>query len=207
MAGRLFGSSSEKENLLGVVIAGGLGGLLPVAIRRLIKLTEDEASERATKNPAGADRWAEGAAEYATDYKGRWKDVVRNHASAIGAAAVAIAAGSAWAMKKKSLAKTIGIVGAAVAVPRVISDYTLPKDAEQLEAQITDLGTRTRFGVVTAEELRGAPVRFLGRGGGGGGRMGVYTAEELRGHRPSSGVVRVLGGAYGANPIATAHKT
>ncbi|MDP3774332.1 MAG: hypothetical protein Q8Q85_08700, partial [Gemmatimonadales bacterium] len=85
-------------------------------------------------------------------------------------------------------------------------DYTLPKEDAGLTALTTNLATRTRLGVVTAEELRGAPVRFLGRGNGGG-RMGVYTAEELRGSRPSSGVVRVLGGAYGANPIATAHKT
>ena len=60
---------------------------------------------------------------------------------------------------------------------------------------------------MTAEELRGAPVKFLGNGGSRGA-LGVYSAEELRGNYVSGrgGVVRVLGKAYGANPISTAHR-
>lgn len=199
---KFFGSVTTGEGLIGAAIGTALGGLIPVALRRMLTISEEEVTKK------GASKTAEG--KYG-DYPGKWKDHIREHASAYGLGAVAVTSGLLFAFKRtRALAGSTAIVGAAVAVPRVIADYTLNK--ELLDKLVVEGYPSARLGQIRIANALGvlttSPVG-LGRSGGGG-RFGVVTAEQIRG---SGGVlssrdraVKVLGGAFGANPITTMHR-
>lgn len=180
----LFGGTPKGgEAVLSVGLGMLLGGLAPVAARRLIK-------------PDAADP--------------TWRTHVRAHANAYGLLLTAAASGVLAAFKKtRGLAVNTAIIGSAVALPKIVEDYTTDYEGlfGALRAASTGnalagvQGLNRALGVVTVEKLMGAPVRIMG---GRGGNLGAYTMQRLG--QPSRPRVRVMGtGSFGSNPIAMAH--
>lgn len=193
-----FGNVTTTEGLIGAGVGVLLGGLIPVALRRMLTLSDAELAEKNAVN---------GSTTPTATYKGKWKDHIRQHASAYGLGAVAVATGIAYAFKRtRGVAGSIAIVGGATAVPRVIADYTL--DKALLDKLVLEGYPSSRLGALRIANALGvlttSPVLRGNR------QLGVMTVEQLRGSPSLSTrdhTVKINGSAYGTTPISLMHRS